>query len=89
MKLFFLLPLLLCFSASAQFKLCKSDSGRFSGECVTYYSSGAIRKVANYKNDKLHGEYKEYTERGELIAEGHLMKDGLLGETYDNTVITE
>ncbi|MDB3907716.1 energy transducer TonB, partial [Crocinitomicaceae bacterium] len=31
------------------------------------------------KNDKLHGEYKEYTERGELIAEGQFNEGWIVG----------
>lgn len=82
MKLFFLLPLLICFSARAQFNMCENDSNNYSGECKMYYRSGVLRKVASFDNGKLHGDYREYSERGEVIAEARFDNGHLIGKAW-------
>ncbi len=43
-------------------------AGQKQGEWLEFYPGGAIKTERNYRNDLLHGYYKEYDERGRLLV---------------------
>ncbi len=43
-------------------------SGLKQGEWREFYPGGGTKREMNYRNDQLHGYYKEYDERGKLVA---------------------
>jgi antitoxin component YwqK of YwqJK toxin-antitoxin module len=43
-------------------------AGQKQGEWLEFYPGGNIRVEKNYRNDLLHGYYKEYDERGKLVV---------------------
>lgn len=64
------------------------EDNRKQGEYNSFFEIGAIEKIVNYSNDKLHGEYKTYIWRNnrDYLINRKWYKDGKLhGEykTYD------
>lgn len=45
----------------------RDEQGLRQGTWKEFYPSGAIKSERTYKNDQLHGYYKEYDEKGNLI----------------------
>jgi len=54
------------------------DKGLKQGKWLDFYSNGIIRSEKNYRDDQLHGYYKEYNEKGKLV----------LTLLYDNGKVT-
>lgn len=45
----------------------KDDQGRKQGRWFTFYENGNVRTEAGYRDDLMHGYYKEYAENGDLV----------------------
>ena len=63
----------------------KDEKGLRQGTWKEFYPSGAIKSECYYKNDLLHGYYKEYDEKGNLILtmlyeEGKIVKSNINDE---------
>ncbi len=43
-------------------------SGRKQGEWLDFYPDGTVKTERNYRDDLLHGYYKEYDEKGKLLV---------------------
>lgn len=59
-------------------------SGMKQGEWLDFYPDGGIKTERNYRDDQLHGYYKEYDEKGKLLV-ALLYEDGkVTGSDIDN-----
>lgn len=45
----------------------KDDKGRKQGRWFTFYERGGVHTEASYRDDLMHGYYKEYAENGDLL----------------------
>jgi len=60
-------------------------AGLRQGEWLEFYPGGAIRTERNYRNDLLHGYYKEYDERGRLLVTLLYDNGKVTGTEIDNS----
>lgn len=60
-------------------------SGRKQGEWLDFYPGGAIKTERNYRDDQLHGYYKEYDERGKLLVTLLYENGKVTGTDIDNS----
>lgn len=52
-----------------------NDKGQKDGVLVEFYEDGTLKNILTYKEDKLNGEYKEFSIRGKLIETGYYQND--------------
>jgi antitoxin component YwqK of YwqJK toxin-antitoxin module len=50
-------------------KLETYDADQLNGQSICFYPNGQIKTDAMYKNDQLHGDFKEYDQQGKLILD--------------------
>jgi len=60
-------------------------SGRKQGEWLDFYPDGAIKTEINYRDDLLHGYYKEYDVRGKLLVTLLYENGKVTGTDIDNS----
>ena len=60
-------------------------TGRKQGEWLDFYPDGAIRAERNYRDDQLHGYYKEYDEKGKLLVTLLYENGKVTGTDADNS----
>jgi antitoxin component YwqK of YwqJK toxin-antitoxin module len=60
-------------------------SGRKQGEWLDFYPGGAIKTERNYRDDQLHGYYKEYDEKGKLLVTLLYENGKVTGTDIDNS----
>ena len=60
-------------------------AGLKQGEWLEFYPGGAIKTERNYRNDLLHGYYKEYDERGRLLVTLLYDNGKVTGTEIDNS----
>ncbi len=60
-------------------------TGRKQGEWLEFYPGGAIKTEWNYRDDQLHGYYKEYDERGKLLVTLLYENGKVTGTDIDNS----
>jgi antitoxin component YwqK of YwqJK toxin-antitoxin module len=60
-------------------------SGLKQGEWLDFYPGGGIRTERNYRDDQLHGYYKEYDERGKLLVTLLYENGKVTGTDIDNS----
>jgi hypothetical protein len=65
-------------------KVSAYSGGKLSGIEKTYYPSGQVYQTFVYANDKLWGEYMEYTEDGKLQVRGNFINDQQHGVWIDS-----
>lgn len=53
----------------------EDSTGMKQGKGVTYYPDGNVQTEVHYKNDYLHGQFKMWDQKGNLIADG-IYEDG-------------
>lgn len=63
-----------------------NEEGLLEGERFVYFKNGLVAESANYKNGKLHGESKWFSEKNNLLRHTHYKEDHLEGKTinYDS-----
>lgn len=45
--------------------------GKQNGFDIEYFDNGKIRRIRNFVNDEVHGEYKQFYENGNLMFDGY------------------
>lgn len=60
-----------------------NNEGQLEGERFVYFKNGAIAESANYKNGKLHGESKWFSEKNIVLRLTHYKEDHLEGKTIN------
>ncbi|CAH8286633.1 antitoxin component YwqK of YwqJK toxin-antitoxin module [Mariniflexile fucanivorans] len=59
---------------------CYEEKGALNGNCITYHTNGKEKINVEWKKGLYDGAYKEYSENGNLIAEGEFKKDFKINE---------
>lgn len=59
---------------------CYEERGTLNGNCITYFPNGAKKVNAEWKKNLYDGDYKEYSDKGTLIAEGKFKKGHKINE---------
>jgi len=60
-------------------------TGLKQGEWIDFYTGGGIKTERNYRDDQLHGYYKEYDERGRLLVTLLYENGKVTGTDVDNS----
>ncbi len=60
-------------------------AGLKQGEWIDFYPGGGIKTERNYRDDQLHGYYKEYDERGRLLVTLLYENGKVTGTDIDNS----
>jgi len=60
-------------------------SGMKQGEWIDFYPGGSIKAERSYRDDQLHGYYKEYDERGKLLVTLLYDNGKVTGTDLDNS----
>ncbi|WP_179005847.1 toxin-antitoxin system YwqK family antitoxin [Winogradskyella forsetii] len=60
-----------------------NDEGLLEGERFVYFKNGELAESANYKNGKLHGESKWFSEKGLLLRHTQYQDGELEGKTIN------
>ncbi|NLE33796.1 MAG: hypothetical protein GX622_01695, partial [Bacteroidales bacterium] len=65
------------------------ESGLKQGEWLDFYPDGSIKTERNYRDDMLHGYYKEYDDRGRLLVTLLYDNGKMTGTELDNSAEIE
>ncbi|MCB0800705.1 MAG: toxin-antitoxin system YwqK family antitoxin, partial [Bacteroidales bacterium] len=65
------------------------ESGMKQGEWLDFYPDGSIKSEKNYRDDLLHGYYKEYDDRGRLLVTLLYDNGKMTGTEIDNSAEIE
>jgi len=65
------------------------ESGMKQGEWLDFYPDGSIKSERNYRDDLLHGYYKEYDDRGRLLVTLLYDNGKMTGTEIDNSAEIE
>lgn len=60
--------------------LCYEEGNLLYGTCHTFYPQGQLKSIGKWKEGHLHGDYRRFDEKGNIIISGELHKGEKVGD---------